>query len=222
MTYKEKLKLDHPGYSEDIIEDIIDDECPMYRYIVASEDDFLSECHLGCINCWNKEIPAEFLKEETEPSAPHILDSGARRSFDTGAVRDSHEGKGRCDLLPMDIVANYLQDEVLINIHEFQRTGDIIHLYSAIKEFMDYFDSCPFTMLLEVSIQFEEGARKYDENNWRKGIPVRCYIDSAVRHYLKFSRGDNDERHDRAFVWNLLCAIWTCKHKPELNDYRKD
>ena len=29
-----------------------------------------------------------------------IQDSGQRREFDTGAVRDMQEGKGRCDLLP--------------------------------------------------------------------------------------------------------------------------
>ena len=52
-------------------------------------------------------------------------------------------------------------------------------------------------------------------------MPVKIYIDSAVRHYLKFLRGDEDEPHDRAFCWNIMCAIWTCKHKPELNDYAK-
>lgn len=30
----------------------------------------------------------------------NIKDSGTRREFDTGAVRDMAEGKGRCDLLP--------------------------------------------------------------------------------------------------------------------------
>lgn len=34
------------------------------------------------------------------PSTPHIKDSGNRREFDTGAVRDIQEGKGRMDLLP--------------------------------------------------------------------------------------------------------------------------
>ena len=29
-----------------------------------------------------------------------IKDSGERREFSTGAVRDMAEGKGRCDLLP--------------------------------------------------------------------------------------------------------------------------
>ena len=30
-----------------------------------------------------------------------IQDSGTRREFESGAVRDMAEGKGRCDLLPM-------------------------------------------------------------------------------------------------------------------------
>ena len=68
------------------------------------------------------------------------------------------------------------------------------------------------TMLLEVSKHFEEGAKKYGENNWQKGIPESSYIDSAVRHYLKWLRGDDDERHDRAFVWNIICLIWTHEH----------
>ena len=33
-----------------------------------------------------------------------ILDSGERTSFDSGAVRDMHEGKGRMDLLPWSAI----------------------------------------------------------------------------------------------------------------------
>ena len=33
-----------------------------------------------------------------------IKDSGERTQFETGAVRDMHEGKGRCDLLPMCVL----------------------------------------------------------------------------------------------------------------------
>lgn len=33
-----------------------------------------------------------------------ILDSGQRTEFNSGAVRDMHEGKGRCDLLPMCVL----------------------------------------------------------------------------------------------------------------------
>jgi hypothetical protein len=74
-------------------------------------------------------------------------------------------------------------------------------------------------MFLEVAKHFEEGAKKYGENNWQKGIPVHCYIDSAVRHYLKWLRGDKDEPHDRAFVWNIMCCIWEVDfHKEETHE----
>ena len=33
-----------------------------------------------------------------------ILDSGDRTQFETGAVRDMHEGKGRMDLLPLSAI----------------------------------------------------------------------------------------------------------------------
>ena len=74
------------------------------------------------------------------------------------------------------------------------------------------------TWLLEVSKHYEEGAKKYAERNWEKGISLHCYIDSGVRHYLKWLRGDKDEPHDRAFVWNMLGALWTQENKPELID----
>ena len=38
-----------------------------------------------------------------------ILDSGERREFESGAVRDIQEGKGRCDLLPIAEVAEILK-----------------------------------------------------------------------------------------------------------------
>ena len=158
-----------------------------------------------------------------------IKDSGARREFETGAVRDIQEGKGRCDLLPLDVVAEFIQNSytqtdfmTFRSIYDFTDTNDVRYLYSSLVFFLwNVYRDDPFSMLLEVSKHFEEGARKYGEYNWQKGIPTHCYIDSAVRHYLKFLRGDDDEPHDRAFVWNILCCIWTCKYKPELNDYAK-
>ena len=74
------------------------------------------------------------------------------------------------------------------------------------------------TMLLEVSKHFEEGCKKYGERNWEKGIPLHCYIDSGVRHLLKYMAYWTDEPHDRAFVWNMLCCIHTATFMPEMND----
>lgn len=156
-----------------------------------------------------------------------IKDSGERTEFATGAVRDMQKGKGRCDLMPLDVVADYFDiagshNAVISLVHEFQRTGSVDSLFTALGVFADRRFGDSKTMFLEVAIHFEEGAEKYGENNWQKGLPAHCYINSAVRHYLKYLRGDDDEPHDRAFCWNIMCCIWTCKHKPELNEYAKD
>ena len=147
-----------------------------------------------------------------------LKDSGARREFSSGAVRDITEGKGRCDLLPLGVVAEILNDSMFLDIERYIRDGNTKHLMSAIQAFsMEWFDG-ELTAYLEVSKQYEDGARKYNDRNWESGIPVHCFIDSGVRHYLKFLRGDTDEPHDRAFIWNMLGAIWTHENKPELID----
>lgn len=147
-----------------------------------------------------------------------LKDSGERRDFGTGAVRDAAEGKGRCDLLPLDVVGKILSSRALTLIGEFKTTKNTKFLVDAIREFACSHDIDIFTIIIEVSKQFEDGAKKYAENNWMKGIPLHCYIDSGVRHYLKYLRGDTDEPHDRAFIWNILCAVWTFENKPELDD----
>ena len=247
MTFREKLNKEIPHYKG---LNIIDIGCPCdYDYEPDDDDcpfDETGKEH-SCAECWNREIPGteetytleeekemcdvtddditrlqKEIKEALEFSQKIILDSGERRQFETGAVRDIQDGKGRCDLMPLDIVAAILDDVVLFNISEFTISDDVMYLKDAIGYFNNAEYGCPYTMLLEVAKHFEEGAKKYGENNWQKGIPTKHYIDSAVRHYLKHLRGDQDEPHDRAFVWNIMCCMWTVVNKPELDSYRKD
>lgn len=154
-----------------------------------------------------------------------IKDSGNRTEFESGAVRDCEEGKGRCDLLPLDVVDGYMAkpyDTIFRYIDGFQRTGNTEFLVQALMEFSTQRKWDIPAMTLEVSVHFEEGAKKYGERNWQKGIPVYRYVNSGIRHYLKWLRGDNDEPHDRAFCWNLICGIWTCWHHPHLNEYKQE
>ena len=102
-----------------------------------------------------------------------IKDSGTRRQFDSGAVRDMQEGKGRCDLLPA-------------------------------------------VAILRIARHFEAGAKKYDDRNWEKGIPVGSFVDSAIRHLMKYLDGQTDEDHLCAAGWNVLCAMWTEEKRPDL------
>lgn len=231
MTFKEQFDFDYPDHKN---KDIPLFGCPFdYGYEASRPCKDHTQRNLRhCRGCWNRQMPslkaatmsfgnhsvevpysgrmpieyvdaAEFANTE-----PHILDSGERRQFETGAVRDIQEGKGRCDLMPLRVAAKVIDgDSILDDIGLFLDTGDTQHLYFALRTAARMFTGLA-DMLLEVAKHFEEGAKKYGENNWQKGLPVHCYIDSSVRHYLKWLRGDKDEPHDRAFVWNLMCCIW--------------
>lgn len=142
-----------------------------------------------------------------------IEDSGARREFVTGAVRDIQEGKGRPSLMPLEVVSVLMDDNIPYFLEKFKSSMDTEYLYEVLREFC--VGDLP-SLLLDVAIHYEEGAKKYGDNNWQKGIPVDCYLDSAIRHYLKYRRGDKDEPHGRAFVWNIMCCIWEVDYHDEM------
>ena len=143
-------------------------------------------------------------------------DSGHRREFPTGAVRDSKEGKGRCDLMPLGVIGEWMEDDVLKLIDDFVITGNNKFLFEVLNSEMAP-ANIP-NIALELSKHFELGAIKYGERNWEKGIPLSSYIDSAVRHYLKYLDGQEGENHFIAFLWNIICAIWTNNNLPEMRD----
>lgn len=157
-----------------------------------------------------------------------LQDSGDRATFSGGAQKDVYDGKGRCDLIPLEILCgdkdSVYEDKILYNLAMFLRTDSDLYLRASLALFWKNvseelkLDGDPYTMILELSIHYEQGAKKYDERNWEKGIPVHCFIDSAIRHYCKYKRGDDDEPHYRAFIWNILGALWTKQNYPELND----
>ena len=83
-------------------------------------------------------------------------------------------------------------------------------------------DLLPLTAIIELSKHCEEGALKYGEHNVDRGIPQHSLCDSAMRHLVKYMRGDQDEDHLRAACWNLMWALEQSQNKPELNDLHWD
>lgn len=79
-------------------------------------------------------------------------------------------------------------------------------------------DLMAWDALLEVSKHCEEGAEKYGEHNWEKGIPIHSFIDSAMRHLAKYAAGYDDEPHLRAACWNCLAALQTEINNPKMQD----
>ena len=130
--------------------------------------------------------------------------------------KERGRAKGRCDLMPLDIVSEFMvmkpEKDYLSYIADFQETENYENLIGAAASFADKYFTDRETAVLEYAIQLENGAIKYGPRNWQKGIPLDRYIDSGIRHYMKHLRGDDDERHDRAALWNMLCGAWTRKH----------
>lgn len=140
-----------------------------------------------------------------------ILDSGNRTEFASGAVRDTGEGKGDCSLLPLLEAAEFLEyvdrgdmklsGSALAQFARFienVKTGETDKnlLFSALYRFAHSNNWDAPTMLMELSVHFEEGAKKYTRDNWRMGVPISSFVSSGVRHYLKWKAGYDDERHD--------------------------
>ena len=105
----------------------------------------------------------------------NIKDSGERRQFNTGAVRDMADGK-----------------------------GDMV--------------SVPWESILRLSKHYENGVKKYNRFNYRKGIPVSSFVDSACRHLAKYQCGWDDEDHLAAAAFNILGAMLMENHVPEMMD----
>lgn len=79
----------------------------------------------------------------------------------------------------------------------------------------------PTDELLRIAEHYRRGGEKYGFGNWKKGMKTSVYYDSAQRHLLKWWRGDTDEDHLAAVVWNVMGAMWTEKNLPKMDD-KKD
>ena len=69
------------------------------------------------------------------------------------------------------------------------------------------FDLLPPRALRRLAKHYENGAVKYGDNNWLKGMPLSRFLDSAGRHFANVLAGDLDEDHLTAIAWNILGII---------------
>ncbi len=63
-----------------------------------------------------------------------------------------------------------------------------------------------------------EGAAKYGEHNWQKGIPASVMLNHAIRHIYLYLAGDDSEDHLAHAAWNLLGVCHFEEALPEMID----
>ena len=54
-----------------------------------------------------------------------------------------------------------------------------------IQEGKGRYDLLPPIALERLARHYENGAKKYGESNWQKGMPLSRYLDSLIRHAYK-------------------------------------
>lgn len=69
------------------------------------------------------------------------------------------------------------------------------------------FDLLPPKALRRLARHYENGAIKYGDSNWLKGIPLSRMFDSGLRHAFAVLEGKTDEDHLTACVWNFIGII---------------
>jgi len=158
-----------------------------------------------------------------------VKDSGERQEFQTGSVRDTATGKGTPHLIGGEalyylnirdkgekeftllelIENNLLYYSEIVDI----RDKNIKNLDSAIHYIILYIqeseDGTYSSAMRRLAKHYENGAKKYAANNWRKGQPVSRYYDSAMRHLWACIDEKTDEDHAAALLWNLIGILQT-------------
>jgi hypothetical protein len=90
------------------------------------------------------------------------------------------------------------------------------------------FDLIPAVPLIRLAIHYENGARKYADRNWEKGLPLSGFIKSMFSHIVAYMGGDRTEDHLAAIAWNAFGFIHTeemvrlGKLPAELADFPQD
>lgn len=62
-----------------------------------------------------------------------------------------------------------------------------------------------------------EGAAKYSDYNWERGMPVHDLLNHAIRHIYRYLAGDRSEPHLPHAAWGLMAAIHSETLWPDLN-----
>lgn len=68
-------------------------------------------------------------------------------------------------------------------------------------------------MLNRVQALLERGARKYGEDNWRKGNYMSRSFNALIRHAIQFYLGSTDEGHIEAVIFNAMVLM---RHEHEI------
>lgn len=120
-----------------------------------------------------------------------VKDSGQREEYANGFVRDTEDGKE-------DFVRLFTDPKIHAAIVKEPRLLDFLATDGA--------HLVPPEMLIRWAVHMHKGAQKYGESNWRQArglVAIARFARSFCRHSVKWLRGDRDEDHAVAIMFNV-------------------
>lgn len=85
------------------------------------------------------------------------------------------------------------------------------------------FDLLPAESIERFAFRMQDALVHYEEENWRKGMPIQCFIDSASRHINDWRMGRDNEDHLAAAGCCLMMAMSLEQYYPDgLPEYRQE
>ena len=150
---------------------------------------------------------------------------GDVNSSERGSGARYNDGKPDLSLIPLDIIARSFGDPGLLpnalstslmHLGQFQRTGKVFHLDTAIATVRAYWFDCARV--------YEYGKKKYAAWNWAKGMAWSIPLACAGRHAVKvlYLNEELDEesghKHVGHYLANLVMLRTFVDSFPEGND----
>lgn len=80
------------------------------------------------------------------------------------------------------------------------------------------YDLISAVALRRVAETYGEGAAKYGDNNWRRGMNASVLVNHAMAHLVALLEGDTSEDHAAHAAWNLFALMEFQVNRPELID----
>jgi hypothetical protein len=160
----------------------------------------------------------------------------SKERFETGAQRDSQDGKPRMDLIDaiwLEDVAGVLRHEkrwshflylnALTSPLKAPRSRQNAAARTAAQVMADEYDlpevavkdrgigPIPYGAAERLGHLLAKGAAHYGADNWRKGIPLYRIVASLHRHYWQWLDGQEDEDHFAAVLFNCMASYYVLR-----------
>jgi hypothetical protein len=88
---------------------------------------------------------------------------------------------------------------------------------------IERFDLIPAEPLRQLALVYGAGAKKYDDDNWRKGYSWRLSLGAMMRHVWTWVRGEKYDPEVSELagqpVSHLACAAWHCFTLMEFQEF---